>query len=219
MNIILIGLPGSGKGTQAQKIIADFNLAYFSAGDTLRELAREDSSLGRQVNQTMSEGKLVSNQLMAKIIKDFLAKNKGSIIFDGYPRGLDQAYLLEKELTGRDGVGLLIYLEAPEEVLIKRLSSRVICNKCRAVYNLVTNPPKSKETCDICGGRLYQRDDEKRSAVKKRLTVFYQQTKPVIDFFGQKNQLFSVNGDQPIEAIYQIIKDKLISMGLKLECA
>ena len=215
MNIILIGPPGSGKGTQAKKILADFSLNYFSAGDILRDLSKENSALGQKVARTMKEGKLVSDKLMAQIIEDFLAKNKGAIVFDGYPRGLDQAVFLEKSLKNRGGINLVINLQVPKKVLVKRLSSRVICRNCGAVYNLVTNPPKEEGVCDACGGELYQRDDETQEAVEKRLAVFRKQTKLVIEFFEKKNSLFNIDGHQSIEKIYQIIKEKLIDIGLK----
>jgi adenylate kinase len=213
MNIVLIGPPGSGKGTQAKKILTDFDSAYFSAGDILRRLAEENSALGQEVAKNVGEGRLASDRLMAKIVEDFLAKNKGSIIFDGYPRGLDQAIFLEKSLAGRSGINLVINLQVPQGVLLSRLSSRVICRDCGAVFNLNTNPPKREGFCDICGGRLYQRDDEKPEAVRRRLAIFNRQTKPVIDFFKSKGLVFDVDGNQAIEAIYKVIKRRLIKIG------
>lgn len=215
MNIILIGPPGSGKGTQAQKLIKEFSLTYFSSGDICRQLAKEDSSLGRQVANLINQGQLVPDQLMKEIVKDFLARNEGSIIFDGYPRGVEQAIFLKEILADRGGINLVISLVVADEVLLTRLSSRVICRDCRAVYNLVTNPPHQESICDRCGGQLYQREDEKPATIKKRLTVFAQQTQPVIDFFTQEGIVFSIDADQPIEAIYRLIKDKLINLGLK----
>jgi len=212
MNIILIGPPGSGKGTQAKKILVDFDFSYFSAGDILRRKARENSVLGREVAESIGSGKLASDRLMARLIEDFLAKNKGSIIFDGYPRGLNQAVFLEKGLASRGGVNLVINLQVPQRVLLARLSARVICRDCGAVFNLNTNPPRKEGFCDICGGRLYQRDDEKPEAVKRRLAIFNQQTRPVIDFFRNKKLVFDVDGDQAIEAIYKVIKRRLVKM-------
>jgi len=200
VNILLIGSPGSGKGTQARLLVNDFGFAYFSAGDILRRLSEEDTSLGRQLSRLIEKGELVSDLLMKKILVDFLRKNKGrDILLDGYPRNLSQVKTAEQCLIPRGGLNLVFYLRVSDREAIRRLSSRVVCRQCGAVYNLITCPPRKKGICDLCGGKLRVRTDERLAAVKKRLSIYRKETQPLIDYFVQKGNLVFIDGEQPIK--------------------
>jgi len=215
VNILLIGSPGSGKGTQARLLINDFGFAYFSAGDILRRLSEEDTPLGRQLSRLMEKGELVSDLLMKKILVGFLKKNKGKdILLDGYPRNLSQVKTAEQCLTSRGGLSLVFYLRISDREAIRRLSSRVVCRQCGAVYNLITCPPQKKETCDLCGGKLRVRTDERSEAVKKRLSIYRKMTQPLIDYFVQKGNLVFIDGEQPIKEIYKEIKKSVHTLCL-----
>jgi len=203
MNIILIGSAGSGKGTQARQLVKKFDMAYFASGDRLRQLMKKDNSLGREVAKTISGGNLVSEEIMEKILIDFIAENHNrSIIFDGFPRILSQAKILKKHLIDSGGVDLVIFLDISRKEAIKRLSSRVICRDCGAVYNKNTNPSRKPGVCDKCGGSLYQREDETPAAIKVRLESFYKRTKPVINFYRHQGILKRVDGERPIKTIF-----------------
>jgi len=218
VNILLIGSPGSGKGTQARLLIDDFDFAYFSAGDILRHLSKEDTHLGQQIGGLIGKGELVSDLLMKRILIDFLKKNKGNkILLDGYPRNLSQAKTVEQCLISRGGLNLVFYLRISDREAIRRLSSRVVCYQCGRVYNLITNPPQKKGVCDQCGGKLKVRADEKLGAIKKRLSIYKKRTQPIIDYFIQKGNLVFIDGERPIKAIYKEIKKSVNSLYLDTE--
>jgi len=210
MNLVLLGPPGSGKGTQAEKIAEEFNLKVFSTGDILRQMASQDTPLGDKVGGILRRGELVPEEIMEEILADFLSKGEGEgILFDGYPRNLEQAKTLTSHLEKLGGVSLAIYLKVRPEVVVKRLGSRRICPNCNAVYNLETKPPKKENICDSCGVELVQREDEKPAAIKKRLAIFEAQTLPVLEFFKKEGNLVTVDGEASIEAVYQEIKEEI----------
>ena len=215
MNILLIGPPGSGKGTQARLLIHDFGFAYFSAGDILRRWSEKDTPRGRRIKELINKGQFISDLLMREIFVDFLVKNKGKdILLDGYPRNLSQAKTAEQYLMNRGGLNLVFYLRISDREVTRRLSSRVVCSRCGAVYNLITNPPHRKGICDRCGGKLEIRADEQPATIKRRLAIYKRRTKALIDYFAKRGVLVSIDGERPIKTIYEDIKKKINALHL-----
>jgi adenylate kinase len=204
MKLLLIGPQGSGKGTQAKLIAESLNIPHISTGDLFRNLQGE---LKQQVDEIINKGDLVPDELTLKILKQRFEKedcNKGFIL-DGYPRNLHQAESL-KQITDIDKA---IEIKISDEISIRRLSSRISCKTCGAVFNLITNPPKQKNICNYCGGELYQRDDDKPEAIKKRLKTYHQETEPVLEHYKKENKLLEINGENPIKDIFKEILEEL----------
>jgi len=218
MNVLIIGPQGSGKGTQAEKLAEKFQLAHVEMGEILRGIVKEDTILGNKVNEVMNlHGKLVPDDIIFEIINNYL-KNIGKldgIIFDGFPRIISQAQYLDKFLaeSGKK-INLVIYLTLSREETLKRLTNRRICKKCGQVYNLLTKSPKKEGFCDICDGELILRTDETPQAINTRLNEFLQKTKPLIEFYRQKGILEEVDGNRPIEVIFEEIVGRLKKRGL-----
>lgn len=198
MNIILLGKPGSGKGTQAEALEKKF--FHISAGDLIREEIQKGTKKGKKYAKIINKGYLLPDEEVLKLVLKKI-KGKRNILFDGYPRTVKQARLLEKS---KIKISKVIYLDVPDNIIIKRLSNRLSC-KCGAVYHKISNPPKKKNKCDICGSKLYVRDDDRPSVVKKRLYVYNKETRPLINYYKKKKILFKVNGDRDIKKIYQDI--------------
>lgn len=204
MLIILLGPPGAGKGTQAEKIIKEYQLAYVSTGDILRSAVREQTNLGRKAKQYMDQGQLVPDELVVAIVKDRLADPdcaKGALL-DGFPRTVAQADFLEKALP-ETGIKIdkVLSIEVDEEELIERLTGRRVCSECGANFHLKFKPPKVRNVCDLCGGDLYQRDDDTFETVKERLEVYRKQTEPLIAYYEEKGLLSPIDGNQDIDAV------------------
>ena len=206
MNLVLLGAPGAGKGTQAQKLVADYGVAHISTGDLLRAAVKAQSELGKQAKAYMDEGKLVPDQLVIDLVKERLQADdaKKGFILDGFPRNTAQAVTLDAELESMgiklDGA-LLVDVAFP--VIIERLSSRRTCRSCGYTA------PAGTETCPRCGGEMYQRDDDKPETIAKRLDTYQAQTAPLIEYYGGKGILIKVDGDRPVEDVYVDVKKEL----------
>ena len=204
---ILIGPPGSGKGTQAKKVSEFLNYSFISTGDVLREEVKKKTKLGNIVKKYMEKGALVPDDLMLKIIKKNLKKKKG-IVLDGFPRTINQAKGLDEILKNKSlKIDKVFYLKVKDEEIIKRLSSRRICPKCQSVYNLITKKPKNDEVCDICNIKLIQRDDDKEEVIRKRLEVYNEETKELLNYY--KDKILEINGEGNPEEVFEKIKKYL----------
>lgn len=203
--IIFLGPPGAGKGTQSQLLKERNNFIQISTGDLLREAVKNQTPLGLKAKEYMNEGKLVPDELIISLIEEKLKEYKDSnIIFDGFPRTIPQAESLNKLLKdfNRD-INAVILFKIEDEEVIKRLSGRRVCPSCGAVYHIIYNPPKNDEICDKCGAKLIQRDDDKEEVIRKRLEVYHQQTKPLVDYY--KNKILEIDATDEPENVYKKI--------------
>ena len=189
MYIVLFGPPGAGKGTYGRKLSQWLGIPVVATGDMLRAAIEKGTELGERVKKYVYAGELVPDDIMREVVKQALDSDaaKDGVIFDGFPRTLQQAKMLEELLSERGAhIDLIIELNASDDVIIERLSSRRVCPKCGAVYNLRTNLPKDDNKCDVCGTPLVQRDDDKPETIKFRLDVYHRQTAPLLEYFRQQ---------------------------------
>lgn len=198
---MLLGPPGSGKGTQTERLVAEFGFTKISTGDLLREAVRNGTPLGKEAKGYMDAGKLVPDDLVIGLIKEKLKGLKGAVLLDGFPRSLEQAKALDKFFH----VEMAVDLEVDQEVLIKRLTERRSCKACNAVFHLEFNPPKKKGICDKCGGELYQRSDDTEKIVRERFTTYTERTAPLTEHYRKKGVLKSVDGMGSIDDVYKRI--------------
>ena len=203
MNLVLLGAPGSGKGTQAQKLVADYGFAHISTGDLLRAAVKAGTPLGVEAKGYMDAGQLVPDELVLALLKERLASDDASkgFILDGYPRNTAQAETLDSELAAM-GMSLdaALLIDVKPEVIVNRLSSRRTCRACG--YTATAGV----ETCPRCGGEMYQRDDDKPETISKRLDTYASQTAPLIDYFKGQGILKEVDGDRPVDDVYVDVK-------------
>ncbi len=197
MRIILIGPPGAGKGTQAVSIRAEYPIAHVSTGDILRENVRGATQLGLSAKSFMDAGKLVPDDLIIEMVEERLDSpdcNEGFLL-DGFPRTLPQAEALDRILAKMSiRLDAVIELEISDDEVVKRLTSRRICSSCGAIYNVIAHPAKVEGVCDVCSGKVIQRDDDKESVIRNRLDVFHVQTAPLVEYYEKKGLLKRVDG-------------------------
>ena len=207
LKIILLGAPGAGKGTQGNLISKKYGFPKISTGDILREAVKNRTPLGMKAKEKMDKGELVDDEIILGIIKERVLRDdcKEGFILDGFPRNIKQAEEFEK--LGIEGKELAILFDVKDEEIIRRLSSRRVCKKCGAIYNLVVSPPKKEGICDKCGGELIQRDDDKPEVIKRRLSVYKEQTEPLVEFYEKKGILGKVNAEGEIEEIFNSVCD------------
>jgi adenylate kinase len=211
MNIILLGPPGAGKGTQAKKIQEHYKFPHISTGDILRENINNNTSLGLKAKSYMSRGELVPDELLITIIKDRLSKKdcENGFMLDGYPRTIPQADALQMILTeSGEMIDTVLNVCVDDEELIKRLSGRRMC-KCGTSYHVFFNPPTQEDVCNVCKGKLYQREDDKPETIRNRLNVYKKQTQPLINYYTSKKILRTIDGSKEIPQIFEAIKDVL----------
>lgn len=209
MRLIFLGPPGAGKGTQAEKICSTYNVIQLSTGDILRANRKAGTELGKKAQTYMDAGELVPDQLIIDMIKEELKKPELSsgYLLDGFPRTVPQAEALDSLLADMgQKLDTVLVLEVPSEELITRLTARRTCRVCGKSYHLVFNPPKQDGICDLEGGELYQRDDDKEEPIKNRLKVYEAQTMPLIEYYGAKNMAEKVDGVGKLDDIFGRIK-------------
>lgn len=208
MLIILLGPPGAGKGTQAEKIVQKYDLAYISTGDILRKAVKNETTLGRKAREFMDKGLLVPDNLVVEIVRERLMEpdcSKGALL-DGFPRTVDQAAFLDQVLPDIDmSVDSVMLIKVEEKELVERLTGRRVCCDCNANFHVKYRPPRVRNVCDSCGGDLYQRDDDTLSTVTERLDVYKKQTEPLIDFYREKSLLYEIDGSKDMEGVFEQI--------------
>lgn len=211
MNIILLGPPGAGKGTQAKKISENYSLPHISTGDMLRENISNNTPLGLKAKSYMSRGELVPDELLITIMKERLARAdcSGGFLLDGFPRTIPQADALQMILTESSRkLDVVLNIDVDDEELIKRLSERRMC-ACGTSFHMVFNPPEKEGICDACNGKLYQREDDKADAIRNRLVVYKNQTQPLINYYIEKGLLRRIDGSKDISSIFEDIQKVL----------
>jgi adenylate kinase len=220
LNLILLGPPGAGKGTQAQRLVEDFDLPYYATGDILRQAVTDETDVGKEAKSFMEDGDLVPDELICKVIMERVDRPEAEdgFLLDGFPRNLEQADVLEKALQRRNRrLTAALMIEAPDEEVIRRLSGRRICVKAQHLYHVDFDPPKREGVCDQDGSRLIQRDDDKPETVKKRLEVYHEQTKPLAEHYESTGLLRRFDGTRKATEVHDHIRAAVATLRLEDE--
>ena len=220
LNLILLGPPGAGKGTQAERLVEDFDLPYYATGDILRAAVREGTDIGLQAKEYMDRGELVPDELICKVIMERidLPEAEDGFLLDGFPRTVHQADVLEEALDRRArSLTAALLIDTPDREVIRRLSGRRICVKNQHVYHVEFDPPKNEGVCDQDGSRLVQRDDDKPETVRKRLEVYHRQTEPLTELYEEKGVVRRFDGTRPPDDVHGHIRATLATLRLEAE--
>jgi adenylate kinase len=218
LNLVLLGPPGAGKGTQAERIVGDFDLPYYSTGDILRAAVKDDSDLGKEAKSYMDKGDLVPDELICAVIMERVDSPEAAdgFLLDGFPRTIGQAETLEKALDKRGrSLTAALLIDADDDTVIKRLSGRRVCSKNGHNYHVDFDPPKREGVCDQDGSRLIQRDDDKPETVKHRLDVYHEQTQPLVEHYEDAGTLKRFDGDRPPGEVHDHIRATVATMRLE----
>jgi adenylate kinase len=208
MDIVLIGAPGSGKGTQAAKLAPIFSIRHISSGDLFRKAFDDKTELGLKAQTYVDLGELVPDEMTVPMILHLIEEPPSAhgTVLDGFPRTLTQARALDEELRHIDRqITAAIYIEVPREMLLKRLSARMFCHDAQHVYHTRFNPPREDGICDIDGSQLYRRSDDDGESARRRQVIFYRETMQLLDYYKQQNKLKQINGDQSIEQVHRAL--------------
>ncbi|MDZ5474243.1 adenylate kinase [Bacillus sp. 31A1R] len=209
MNLVLMGLPGAGKGTQAERIVEKYGIPHISTGDMFRAAMKEGTELGLKAKSFMDQGALVPDEVTIGIVRERLSKDdcQKGFLLDGFPRTVPQAEALDNLLNDLNKkIDYVINIDVDQEILMERLTGRRICKDCGSTYHLVFNPPTKEGVCDRCGGELYQRADDNAETVQNRLNVNIEQSKPLLGFYETKGSLRNINGQQDINKVFADIE-------------
>lgn len=206
---VLMGPQGAGKGTQAQLLADRFDLPIVATGDILREIASSDTTLGHHIKTTLDAGDLVADDILAEVVKVRLCMNdcQAGCILDGFPRTLPQARLLEKIAQDCGARIVVIKIDVPHELLLRRLTGRRICRLCNSIYHLEFKPPKVDEICDLDGEALFPRPDDTEEAIRQRLQLYLEKTRPLIEYYEESNRLYRVDGTGTPETVFSRIAE------------
>ena len=207
MNVVLIGPPGSGKGTQAELLRDKNGFVHYSTGEVFRDHIARKTPVGLQVEEYVTSGRLVPDDVVLQVVNVFMAEHAGKpTLFDGFPRTIPQAEGLDKVLAEqKSAVALAVLVDLPDDEVVKRLTARRQCRKCSKIYNLTFKPPKAAGVCDECQGELYQRKDDSEETIRDRLAVYHQQTEPVLHYYSEQGKLKRIDGALGRDRVYQEI--------------
>lgn len=212
MNLVMLGPPGAGKGTQAALIAEKLGVPHVATGDLFREALKSETELGLTAKSYMERGELVPDEVTVAMVRERLQKpdSESGVVLDGFPRTIEQAEALKVLLAEQgEAIDAALFIDAAEDELVRRLSSRWTCRNCQAVYNVISNPPHEEGKCDICGGELYQRADDVPETVRNRIRVYWQQTSPLVDYYQDQGLLITIKSEGGIERVQQKIQEAL----------
>jgi adenylate kinase len=210
--VVLLGPPGSGKGTQAKQLVGVMGTPHVSSGDLFRYHLSQGTDLGKMAKTYMEQGELVPDDVTVKMVIERISRPdcERGVILDGFPRTLSQAEALDEALRGRgQAVTVVPLIQVGDDEVMRRLTARRVCEECGAVHNLVFNPPEEEGICDVCGGRLYQREDDNPETVRHRLYTYYKETSPLIGYYFAQGLLVEIDGEQSIEGVQADLREAI----------